>query len=419
MAEQVLERPYSSRNDIFLSIRNYLREESLHIPIIIFLVFRLLTGAAALYMVHHPTIATPSWVHERNPSGQTFDALIPPTSQLGWLVEPWKRWDTAWYGKIAMTGYRADTAIVFPPLYPVLMRLAAPFLSNDYVLAGVVISNICCMIAFILLFKLIRLEFQADGKNSGLATRTLLLMAAFPTGYYLFAAYTESVFLVFVLGAWLSALNRRWWLAGILAALAALTRLQGAVLCLPLFWIAYVQQRDLAPRNREALLRGWLARIPAVIGAPVAMLGYLGYLAINNFGTLEAAYAKEWQLYTRLPFEAFQAFIDRAIHGKTLPFENDNALALLFLLITGLIVLWRLRPAYSLYVGASLGMILLRYHTGPQFESMIRYALMFFPCFIVLAMALRKWWLLAPYLLWGLNWQSILLDRFIHWTWVA
>jgi len=68
-----------------------------------------------------------------------------------------------------------DNSIVFPPLYPALIRLLAPFVADNYVLASLIISNLACLIAFILLFKLIPREFGEDM----LATRTLILLAAF------------------------------------------------------------------------------------------------------------------------------------------------------------------------------------------------------------------------------------------------
>jgi hypothetical protein len=64
-------------------------------------------------------------------------------------------------------------------------------------------------------------------------------------------------------------------------------------------------------------------------------------------------------------------------------------------------------------------LILVRYHQGAQFESMIRYALLLFPCFIAAGMVLRRWWLLLPYVLGSAQWSWFLLSNFTHWRWVA
>src|SRR6202022_1648115 len=108
------------------------------------------------------------------------------------VVAPWHRYDTAWYIKIAIQGYRADGAIVFPPLYPILIHLVAPLSGGNYVLAAIVISNLACIVAFILLYKLVLREFRND---RGLALRTLICLAVFPTAFYLVAGYTETIYL--------------------------------------------------------------------------------------------------------------------------------------------------------------------------------------------------------------------------------
>jgi Gpi18-like mannosyltransferase len=390
------------------------RNEAIVFPTIIFLALRVFTAVAAFLMIHNVPAPPPQWL-AWNPSGETFQLALLPNAPLANVVAPWHRYDTAWYVKVAIQGYQADDpAVAFPPLYPLMIRVLAPFLGNNYVLASLIISNVACLIALILLYKLIELEFS----DSALARRTLVILAAFPTAFYLVAGYTESLYLALTLGAFLAAFKRQWWLAGLIAAVATLTRLQGAVLCIPLAWIAYVQYR-------ERGLRAILERVPVVAGSVLAIAGYLGYLAINQLGSPDGALQSEWQLYTRLPFDAFITFFNRLSQGKTQGFENDNALALLLIIIFGLVVTFKFRPAYSLYVWTTLGVILLRYHYAPgyaslpQFESIIRYALLMFPCFIAAGMILRRWWLLAPYVIGAGQWMLFLLNNFTHWIWVA
>jgi Mannosyltransferase (PIG-V) len=384
------------------------RNEAIRFSTLVFIVLRLATEAAVLIMVHNVPALPPAWL-AWNPSGQTFEAALPPTAPLADVIEPWRRWDTLWYDKIAIQGYRfGDPSIVFPPLYPVLIRLMAPFCAGNYVLASLLISNVACLIAFILLFRLVETEFG----SIPLARRTLVCLAVFPTSYYLVAGYSETLFLALTLGAFWGALKRQWLLAGALSALASLTRLQGAILLLPLGWIAYVQLR-------ESGFRALLARLPILLGAPFGALAYMVYVAINNLGNFDIAYAVEWQLSTRFPWEVVRAYLERRASGRLPDFENDNAFALVVLALLSLVVLIKFLPAYSLYAWTTLAVVLLRYHEGPQFESIFRYALLFFPCFIAFGTILRRWWLILPYAAFSIYWQLILLDRFIHWTWVA
>ncbi len=384
------------------------RNESIRFPTLVFLALRVVTGMAALIMVHNIPAPPPVWL-AWNPSGQTFAQALPDNAPLANLVEPWHRYDTAWYVKIAIQGYHPDDpSIVFAPLYPVLIHFLAPFCAGNYVLASLLISNAACLIAFMLLFKLVELEFG----NVALARRTLIILALFPTSYYLVAGYTETLFLALTLGAFLGALRRRWLLAGGLALLASLARLQGAILLLPLGWIAYVQLR-------ESGFRALLARAPVLVGPPLGAAAYMAYVAINNLGAFDAAFADEWQLYTRWPWEVIRAYWQRRISGPLPDFENDNALALLVLIVLGLIVTFKFRPSYIFYVWTTLALILTRYHEGPQFESIFRYALLFFPCFIAAGMVLANWYTILLYGAFTTYWQLILLDRFTHWTWVA
>ncbi|MHB8628673.1 MAG: mannosyltransferase family protein [Aggregatilineales bacterium] len=376
---------------------------------LIFTISRIIIFFAAYVMVHNTPVTTPSWLLGGNPSGQTYQQALPIDSPLYNLTEPWHRWDTAWYIKVAIQGYRpGDPSVVFPPLYPVIIRLITPLCGGNYVLASLLVSNIACFVFLILFFKFIELEFS----SSVLARVTIICLIASPSAYYLTAGYSESLFLCLSLGAFYSALKRIWWLAGVMMALATLTRLQGAALCIPLGWIAYVQ-------FREAGIRAVLARIPAILGGPLSALAYVVYLALNGLLSLDTAYLHEWQLDTRFPWESVQTFFARLSAGHTAGFENNNALALLFVAVTGLFVIFKLSVPYKLYICSTLFILLLRYHNGSQFEGMIRYVIIMFPCFIIVAMPIKRWWLLLALVAVAIYGQFVLLDRFVHWVWVA
>jgi len=198
----------------------------------------------ALFFVQLIPVETPVSIYE-DAAGQVYHQALPPDSPLAGLVEPWHRFDTGWYIKNAITGYQADYGIVFPPLYPLLIRLVAVFCAGNYVLAALLVSNTACLVAFILLYNIILREFNDDAQ---LAQRTLILLTTFPTAFFMLSGYAEALFLALILGAWLAALERRWWLAGLLALLATLTRVQGIVMLFPLGWIAYVRYREVGWR---------------------------------------------------------------------------------------------------------------------------------------------------------------------------
>jgi Gpi18-like mannosyltransferase len=118
-----------------------------------------------------------------------------------------------------------------------------------------VVSSLACFVAFVYLLKLVSLEF---GEES--AKRTLLYLAVYPMSFFLLAVYTESLFLAFTVAAFYHARRGQWTFAGAAAFLAALTRVNGILLVLPIAYEAWQQTggnlrslRSLSPcRTRAA-----------------------------------------------------------------------------------------------------------------------------------------------------------------------
>lgn len=376
-------------------------------PLAVFAVLRIVTLLVAFVVFQQQPVQPPEWIY-LNTSGVTYTQTLPPDAPFYALTAPWHRYDTVWYAKNALQGYQNDPGIVFLPLYWMLIRLIVPLMAGNYVLASLIISSAGCAVAFILLYRLVIDQFG----DLALAKRVLISLAAFPTAYYLVAGYTESLFLAFVLSALLLALSRHWALAGLLAFLAALTRLQGIIICVPLFWIAYIQYRD--RRWQE-----WLARLPVFIGAPLGTGLYLLYLRINNLGPMNIFYVSEWRSTTELPWRSVIGFIERWLNGQILYYESDNALILMAFVSLSLWVFWRFKPYFSLYTAVTLLALLMRYYETAQFDSMFRYVLQLFPCFIVIGMLLKNRAALTVYVMIGIVWQAIFLSRFVQWVWVA
>ena len=409
MIPSLPDTPKPSNNPSLSRIRRvFLRHEIIIFPVFIFIIMRLLTGVFAILTAQNTPPPLPPWLFY-NPSGQTYQRGLPPKAPFFRCVEPWYRYDTVWYVRNAMIGYHpGELGRVFPPFYPILIRLVVRFLHHNYVLAALIVSNISALIMFILCYQLVYME----KRDMALARRTVMALAFFPTAFYFMAGYSESLFLALALGAFLATFKRQWLLAGVLAACAALTRIQGAVLCFPLGAIVFLQERPAG--WRDSLVRS-LAPLGGILGAG----GYMAYAAIMQLGSFDEAYAVEWKIHTGPPWLSVQTYFQRLFSGQTLGFENDNALILVLIIILSTLVLAKLRLPYGLYVWSSLALIMLRFHEGPQFEGFFRYALLLFPCFIVLAQILKRHWTIIAYGLIGLVWQLILLDRFVHWLWVA
>ncbi len=394
-----------------------LRWRDLWFPLALFILLRGLTALIAVVALRLEPAVMPDWFRLLTPSRDTYELALPPDAPLYEWTQPWHRYDTTWYVRIALVGYRADDpAIVFPPFYPLLVQAGLPLAAGNAVLSALVVSSVACLLALILLYAAV-IAFTGDVH---LARRTLILLACYPTGFYLVAGYTESTFLLLMLGCLLAALFNRPWIAAICGFLVALTRIQGFLLVLPLlYWV-----------GRRWWSGGWRALRPGdavMLVAPLAgAAAYILYLNLNQLGSLPNAWMVEWRTTTELPWHSVITFLERLVSGQTLAYERENALAALFLLLTCIPLArqsaWGRNPLPTLLLliaVPALIIMLMRYPLDDgQFPSLLRYAVVIFPSFIVLAALLRRrWWVVVAILL--LIWQVIRLDMFVHWEWVA
>jgi Mannosyltransferase (PIG-V) len=152
----------------------------------------------------------------------------------GWVTDVWARWDSKWIIGIAKHGYTTAREYAFFPLYPGLVGGLGRVFLGHYVLAGVVVSLAAACGSFLLLQRL------AD-ERLGLAggRRAVLYLAVFPMSLFLQAAYTESLFLLLTLAAFLLAERARFAGAGLATGLALLTRVAGFALLPALALIAW------------------------------------------------------------------------------------------------------------------------------------------------------------------------------------
>jgi len=166
-------------------------------------------------------------------------------------------WDGWWYLGIARDGYHATPLVaayhdyVFPPLFPALVRvISAPVPA----LAGplsVLLANGLFLVGLLLLYRLSCRVLDPER-----AVRSCVLLCLFPLSAVFSMTYTESLFLVLMLGSLLAAERGQAPASATFAALAGVTRLVGVLLVLPLGLILWQRLAD-----RRRLL--WLSVVPA------------------------------------------------------------------------------------------------------------------------------------------------------------
>jgi hypothetical protein len=345
-------------------------------------------------------------------------------NSVGFLMNAWRHWDSIWFIRIAEHGYSPYRAAFFP-LYPTLLILGHKLVpSYDFV--GIVVSLACYAGAMVLLYRLVRDDFDS---------RTALWSVAFisfaSTSLFFQAVYSESLFLLLTVASFAAARRGRWWLAGAAGLLAALTRSAGVILLVPLAWMWFEQRRGrplnlpgsrppgklLTDRPPALLSLASLLLVPAGLGIYMAYtwrrLGnallfvaaehhWHRKLGLPTTAVIDgaraalrsvSAIAAHPRLYfdaTRLPF-----------HDQWLVVGNLTAFLGLVFAVVALVVTWRRLPAaYTVFAAVALLLPLMEPTHSTPLLSMPRFVLVDFPLFIGLATVLAgrpiaRWALLA------------------------
>jgi hypothetical protein len=335
------------------------------------------------------------FVPNRNPLAVLWDDPS-VTHDLGPITDVWARWDSVFFLRVAEHGYDAiagKAAPAFYPLYPALVAGAGRALGGHFVLGGIVVSLAASLGAFFLLHRVAEERLGVDG-----ARRAVLYLAIFPTSFFLQAVYSESVYLLLALGAFLLAERRRYASAGAAAGLAMLSRPMGAALVPALALIAWRERERLRPLAGLAL-------------APLLFLLYPLWLWIDTghpwaFANTEKLWGRHLSPYG--PFagiwnglRAGWAGVEQYVAGAQghvywhsshdpdpirVATTNLETLAFLVLFIGLTVVVWRRFGApYGLFATLSLALPLSTPSRAWPLLSMPRFGLVVFPFFLALA----------------------------------
>ena len=327
------------------------------------------------------------------------------------------RWDAGWYYAIARVGYywdRRDTGqqrIAFFPAYPMTMRVVGRLFGGEataFVLAGAAVSYAAFLCGLMLLYQLARATLGDPER----ARAAVLLTACYPFAIYYGGLYTESLFLLGVVGAVLECHRGRWARAIPWGLLVGLTRPNGFLLAATLAVMAAAWWRA-ERRAGVAPAWGWPA---AAVLAPVAGVAifsmYIYALTGNPFewSAQHAAWGRTFQ--GTAPIVASAAEVEKVGLGNFLaarPYEAINGAAALAALALIVPVGRRLGLAYAVFLAANVVPPLLLGGT----MSMGRVTSTMFPLFLWLAAA-------APRQVTGLAIAFTLLQGFagvLFYTW--
>ena len=305
----------------------------------------------------------------------------------------WYHWDVALFIKVARFGwfspaYADRTAVDFPGL-PLALRLVH-LLVSDWVAAGLVVSLLAGAVASVALWQLAAEDAPA-GEAADTGRLAVLLLVLSPYAVFLFAGYSEGLFLAFATTAWLAARRDRWLLATVLASGAAATRITGLALAAGLVVEYLVQRRGRLDRRAPLLL------LPAV---PVlAFVVHLHALS-GSWTAYSDAQRDGWGRGFALPWDGWRTTWQHALgSGQSAAYQvfwTAELLAAVIGVVVTLVLLRQRRWGEAAFVG---GNALLMTSTT-YYASGVRSVLVWFPLWTLLARtAVRRRWL-SSLLLW-------------------
>ncbi|MCO6007272.1 hypothetical protein NE236_20020 [Actinoallomurus purpureus] len=313
------------------------------------------------------------------------------------FLDRWTQWDVDHFIEIAQYGYGGNPAHppdaglpAFFPGLPLMLRAVHPLIP-DWRLSALLIGFVAGAVAMVALSRLGENLAETDGAaaagahadrrprlgahagssgSTGLVgPRAVLALLLSPYAVFLFAGYSESLFLAFALPAWLLARQRRWAAATLCAAGATCVRVTGLFLA-----VALIVEFVTADRRWRAA--PWLA---------VPFLPALGYTVYQwrrtgDWSAWQHAQQAGWGRSTVSPWTSLRTTWQAAFdtHDQfTTAFRVELIAAAVGVALTCWL-LARRRWAESAYVGLQLASLL----TSAYYLSIGRATLLWWPLWL-------------------------------------
>jgi Mannosyltransferase (PIG-V) len=308
------------------------------------------------------------------------------------LLTSWNHWDAANYTRIAQFGYQTIYDTAFFPLFPLLIKgIASLFGNNGYIAIGMLLSNLALLGALFVLYQI-----AADVLGEQVGRRTLLYLCIFPTAFFFFAAYNESLFLFLTASSFLAMRRQKWWLAGILGLFAALTRSAGLLLVIPFLYELWITRDSLttSDQNVSHKILSLMLRVFPLFLIPLGSLFYCFYCwKLFQNPLAFAAVQSHWDRHTTWPWVGIWTTLRELFLIQ--PFGSffevhlllDLAATISFIALA--ILGWRkLRMSYNIWIMLLLFYMLISPAVA-QHDVLVsnqRFVLEMFPAFITLAM---------------------------------
>lgn len=222
--------------------------------------------------------------------------------------EKWNLWDAPHYLEIAQNGYGRHIEngqhlmLVFFPLYPLLIRITAVIVRN-YAAAGLLVSFICYGGGCVLMYKLVSMDY-----SKSIAQKSVIFLSVSPFAFYFGGIMTESTFFLITIATFLAIRRHKWFAAGILGMLAALTRSVGVFMIIPAA-VEWIQSEHPVTLIRDKKLKYLGKQFAKPLPIAIMPIGTLIYLYIN--------YRTEGDAFVFMKYQSEHWSMNLQYFGKT------------------------------------------------------------------------------------------------------
>ncbi len=334
------------------------------------------------------------------------------------LLFPWANSDGVHYLSIAGNGYALDGSNArFFPLFPMIVGGLSQIFGGGATFgavqffSGLFLSNLFFLLALIVFYKLIRLDYPHF-----IATTSILFLLLFPTSFFFASIYSESLFFLLLLLSFYFARRGKWFTASFLGLLLCATRVVGIAI-LPALIYEYLRgDKGEKPRFRNIF---FLVLIP---------LGLIAYMLFNlaKWGNALWFFLAQGQMANNRSVETLTFPLQVVFrYGKILATVPTSQFVfwVAFLEVSAflvasvlLFIAWKkkIRDSYLLF---GVFAFLISTLSG-TFNGLPRYVLVLFPMFIALALIKRRLWKIL-YIIVSFVLLFILLMFFSHGYFIA
>lgn len=356
----------------------------------------------------------------------TVPGWTAPAVRHDWsaMFTAWERWDALWYLRIAAHGYSPnDGSAAFFPGYPLLVRDVGWLAGGRLLLAAYLVSSAALVIALVTVYRLTEYEFDTD-----LARRTVLLLCVFPTSFFFFAPYSESLFLALSAGALLSARRANWPVATVLAAGATATRsigvMVGAAIAVESARQALAARRTTAaaPGERRWLAGAVLRTFAVAAGSLGGIAAYLGWWWATA-GSPRLPFEAEggWQRHLQWPWVTLWHGAREGLRWIGIYAGGYQLIDLLIVAVVLAAAGWatvRTPLMFRVYTIGSIAAPLCLVFAGRPFMSMPRFALVVVPLFWALAALSRRFGATGAVAAASATGLGVCALLFVNWYWI-